>query len=144
MLEEMKHPPMVDETPKVEQSTEIVRAKPAPLPTDPIEIELRDERAKKRPLKEHVKVHVKVLLAEDQRFRDLVDACYPEDAVEGSLDADDFVAAMHVREFAQKQGDTHVAEQPISKMRTALKRALGDMRFARFQRREDAEANSQS
>jgi hypothetical protein len=65
------------------------------------------------------------VLWEDQEYRKYFNAAYNDQAVEGSLDADDFMAVSMIRAKAREMGIQSVATAQIHKLTIALHRVAG-------------------
>jgi len=72
----------------------------------------------------------------NESYRKLLDAVYPEMAVEGSLVADDFEAARMIRNEASEIGSAYVASQKLDTLRKALGVVLRRYSISRKERRE--------
>lgn len=73
----------------------------------------------------------------DERMRSLMAPVHPEDSVEGSLDADDYAAALRIRELALEYFWLDaIYEANLAQLKTALKRWMASCNIARWQRRK--------
>ena len=77
----------------------------------------------------------RVLVNEDPEYRAYLRATYDAHAVEGSLAADNVLAAMIIRERAKKIGSTEVAEEKLAIINLALGVVLRRYKASRKQRR---------
>jgi hypothetical protein len=59
-------------------------------------------------------------LVQNERYRKLLEAVWDEDAVEGSLAADNYLAAAMIRESAEKKGVADVANKKLATISKAL------------------------
>ena len=75
------------------------------------------------------------LVNEDPEYRRLLRATYDAHAVEGSLAADNILAAMRIRKKAQDNGSAEVAEEKLAIINLALGVVLRRYRMSRKQRR---------
>lgn len=75
-------------------------------------------------------------LYENEEYQSLLEAVFPEQALEGSLIADDFEAARMIRERARDNGDGYVAKQKLDTIRKALAVVLRRYGISRKERRE--------
>ncbi|MCB1773569.1 MAG: hypothetical protein KDI88_08120 [Gammaproteobacteria bacterium] len=75
-------------------------------------------------------------LWENAAYQALLDAVYPEQAIEGSLFADDFEAARMIREAAKKKGNAYVAGQKLETLRKSLSVVLRRYGISRKERRD--------
>lgn len=75
-----------------------------------------------------------------EEIESLLEAGWSEDAVEGSLDADDFTAAVMIRSHARENPDRfpHVASMTVARVKMGMKRAMSETGIARWQRRVEA------
>lgn len=88
-----------------------------------------------RTLNDHVE-SIHLSLYEDAEYQQLIDAVYPEQAVEGSLIADDLEAARMIREKARAIGDLTVANQKLATLVKSLGVVLRRFGIGRKERRE--------
>jgi len=79
-----------------------------------------------------------VRLWEDKTFSKLVEAVYDSEAVEGSLDIDDVMAAQYIRATASKTGNKEVGEAKLDTIRLAMRTVLRRYRQSRAERRDGA------
>jgi hypothetical protein len=77
----------------------------------------------------------RVLVNESERYRSLLRATYDAHAVEGSLAADNVLAAMMIREKAKQIGSTEVAAEKLAIINLALGVVLRRYKMSRKQRR---------
>jgi hypothetical protein len=78
--------------------------------------------------------------AECERYLSLLNAVHNQDAVEGSLRADTYTAAMVLREFSRKNGVIAVADAPLEKVAKAQGVFLRRYGLSRRERRKSVEA----
>lgn len=71
-----------------------------------------------------------------EEYRILLDAVYVEQAVEGSLIADDFLAATMIRKHAKETGNKYVAGQKLDTIRKCLGVVLRRFGISRKERRD--------
>jgi hypothetical protein len=108
-------------TPDVEKPAEKpaaqLKPRPAPLPAKINQWErfIKQERT----LNDMVEEIHRLLVDESEDYRNYLEAVYDEDAVEGSLAADNTMAAMMIREKAQTQG-SEVAHKKLATISKAL------------------------
>jgi hypothetical protein len=76
-------------------------------------------------------IHIK--LWEREEYRQALEAVYDEDAVEGSLAADNFVAATMIREYARKNGVVAV-DKKLATIVKALNVVMRRFNVSRSQR----------
>jgi len=103
-----------------DSSNELVRPRPAALPASTGEMIAQRKIAQRRTLNDHVET-IHLQLYENAEYQRLLDAVYDEDAVEGSLSADNLLAAQMIRECAKQNGrDPYVAEKKLATLSKAL------------------------
>ena len=78
----------------------------------------------------------RILVDESKRYRALLLTTYDAHAVEGSLVADDIMAAQMLRYKAIELRDTEIAEQKLATILLALKVVLRRYHASRKQRRD--------
>ena len=78
---------------------------------------------------------VHLALYADKQYQDFLYAVYDEQAVEGSLAADNFKAAELIREKAKKMGYEELARQKLATIDKALRVVLRRYGFSRKERR---------
>ena len=78
----------------------------------------------------------RILTNEDAKYRAYLRATYDAHAVEGSLAADNVLAAIMIRERASKIGSTEVAEEKLAIINLALGVVLRRYHASRKQRRD--------
>ena len=74
---------------------------------------------RERTLNDHVD-DAHVVLWSDANYRRALEAVYDEDAVEGSLAADNFIAANLIREYARKSKNAYLEEKKLATIVKAL------------------------
>jgi hypothetical protein len=77
----------------------------------------------------------RILVNESLRYRTLLDAVYDEDAVEGSLSADNILAAGEIREKAKTMTGNEVAGKKLATIAKALNIVLRRYKQSRKERR---------
>jgi hypothetical protein len=106
---------------------------PSPLPATTSQFLERRKLKAERTLNDHVEtIHLK--LYDDPTYHSFLEAVYDEQAVEGSLAADNIEAARMIREKASKDGDLVVTRQKyatISKSLSVVLRRYGASRKER-------------
>jgi hypothetical protein len=104
-----------------------------PLPT---RIEEWERHVKaERTLNDMIEDLHRILVDEDPKYRAYLRAVYDAHAVEGSLSADNILAAMIIREKAKAIGYTEVAEEKLAIINLALGVVLRRYKASRKQRR---------
>lgn len=78
---------------------------------------------------------VHIALVENEKYLRFLEAVYNEQAVEGSLDADNHEAARMIREKAEKMGYSELAREKLATISKALKIVLRRYDFDRNTRR---------
>lgn len=76
------------------------------------------------------------ILVENERYRALLRAVYDAHAVEGSLAADNVLAAMMIREKAKEIGSTEIVEEKLAVISMSLGVVLRRYKSSRKQRRQ--------
>jgi hypothetical protein len=126
-------------TPRTKQEgtmaqAEVLRRAPPPLPTTTQDLLAQRRLKAKRTINDLVE-DVIVRLWEDKAFMKYVDAVYDSDTVEGSMEIDDTMAAIMIRETAKKMGSEELAEKKLDvivhAMRVVLRRYGQDRRERR-------------
>ena len=112
----------------------VTRPVAPPLP-DRIEDWVRHLKAE-RTLNDLVEDIHRILVNEDDKYRAYLRATYDAHAVEGSLAADNVLAAMMIREKAKEIGSTEVAEEKLAIINLALGVVLRRYHASRKQRRD--------
>lgn len=100
---------------------EIIRPRPPSLPTTREEMIAQRKSEMHRTLNDHVE-DIHLALYTDPDYQRLLDAVYDEDAVEGSLAADNLEAATMIRDYARKdKRNPYVGD----KKKATISKALG-------------------
>lgn len=107
------------------------QAPPLPEKIENWERQIKAERT----LNDMVEDIHRVLTNESAQYRAYLRATYDAHAVEGSLAADNVLAAMMIREKAVKMGSTEVAEEKLAIINLALGVVLRRYNKSRKQRR---------
>lgn len=95
---------------------------------------------RKRPMKTTLNDQVEtihVVLWENEKYRNFLDAVYSEQAVEGDLHIDDSEAARMIRDYAMDNGMLYVAEQKLGTLVKAMNVVMRRYRISRKERRLD-------
>ena len=101
-------------------NNEVVRPRPPALPANTTDMMAQRKTALRRTLNDHVET-IHLQLYEDAKYQRLLDAVYDEDAVEGSLSADNLLAAQMIRQHAEENNrDPYVAEKKLATLSKAL------------------------
>jgi hypothetical protein len=88
----------------------------------------------RRTINDHVE-DVHLLLVEREDYLDLITAIYPEQTVEGSIPADDIMAAQMIRRKAKEIGNAELQSQKLGAITRALNIVLRRFGFSRNERR---------
>ena len=98
---------------------------------------LMEQRKSKnqRTLNDHVEA-LHLSLYEDEEYQQFIEAVYSEQAVEGSLIADDLEAARMIRDKARSIGDMTVGKQKLATLVKAMNVVLRRFGISRKERRE--------
>ena len=98
----------------------LVRPRPPSLPATRQEMIAQRKGEMRRTLNDHVE-DAHLVLYDNEQYQRLLDAVYDEDAVEGSLAADNLEAARMIRDFARIDGrDPYVADKKLATLSKAL------------------------
>jgi hypothetical protein len=129
-------------------SQTITRSKPPALPATTADMLGQRKTELRRTLNDHVEtLHLR--LYENADYQRLLDAVYDEDAVEGSLAADNILAAQMIRDTAAAgNADLYVAEKKLATISKALSVVLRRYGMSRKERArmingESVEANGE-
>lgn len=115
-------------------SSEIVRQRPPALPATTTDMMAQRKHEMRRTLNDHVET-LHLQLYEDAAYQRLLDAVYDEDAVEGSLSADNLLAAQMIRDCARKDArDPYVGEKKLATLAKALSVVLRRYGMSRKER----------
>lgn len=124
--------PVSDET---ADNNSVSRRKPLPSPI-PARISMWERMIKQeRTLNDLIEDVHRVLVDENEKYRGYLYATYDEQAVEGSLSADNIKAAELIREKAVEVGNREVAQQKLATIVKALGVVLRRYNQSRKQRR---------
>jgi len=108
-----------------------LRPEPPPLPAKREDfIELI-----KRSLNDEVR-YLHPILMEDEQYRKYLTAIWPEGAVEGSLEIDDAMAAIMIRDYGRTNGIKSLAEANLASIRHSLRVVCNFYKMSRKQRRD--------
>lgn len=111
----------------------VLKKRPAPLPT---KIEGWQRQTKmQRTLNDLVEDIHRMLITESAEYRAFLDAVYDEDAVEGSLSADNTLAAMMIRNKAKTIAGNELTKKKLATISKALGVVLRRYHLSRKQRR---------
>ena len=99
---------------------QIGRARPTPLPATRQDMIAQRKGEMIRTLNDHVE-DAHLALYDNEQYQRFLDAVYDEDAVEGSLAADNLEAARMIREHAREGNrDAYVADKKLATLSKAL------------------------
>lgn len=113
--------------------TEEVARNVMPLPATVEEMLAQRRTVAGRTLNDYVEdLHVK--LWSTPAYQQVLDAVYDEDAVEGSLAADNLMAAQMLRDYARKQEIAQIANRKLATIVKALNIVLRRYRLSRKER----------
>lgn len=111
------------------------RAIARPLPATVADLIEQRKNKKSYSLNDMIEKHHIALYTNDD-YQSLLEAVHPEQALEGSLIADDFEAARMLREKARESGDGYVAKQKLDTIRKSLAVVLRRYGISRKERRD--------
>jgi hypothetical protein len=119
-------------------NTSVERRRPPPLPSTKEAWDAARHGAHERTLNDHVQdiYHILVTSPEyAETFARLLDAVYDEDAVEGSLSADNLLAAKMIRDYASEgHKDEYVEHKKLATISKSLGVVMRRYGVARSQR----------
>lgn len=95
-------------------------ARPTPLPTTTEGLLKLRKTVKTRTLNDYVE-ECHVAIWEDMEYQKAIEAVYDEDAIEGSLSADDFLAANLIRKYAKDHNIVFVRDKKLATIVKAMK-----------------------
>jgi hypothetical protein len=101
--------------------------RPEPLPATVEEFKARRLVPFTKPFLPAIEAYV-IKLYPDPLFRRLSEAAFPEDALEGSLPADNFARAMMLREAAREADDDQVGSADLAK----ISRTIGAVMMLKY------------
>jgi hypothetical protein len=119
--------------PSMAQATQL--RVPPPLPTTSQEWREHRKLKARRTINDLVE-DIVVRLWEDKDFLKFVDAVYDSDTVEGSMDIDDMMAAMMIRDLAKETGNDELAEKKLDVIVHAMRVVLRRYGQGRKERRD--------
>jgi hypothetical protein len=120
--------------------TEATQLKVAPpLPATRTDLLAGYKLKRRRSINDLVEEIVVKLWDNDEKFMKYVDAIYNEQAVEGSLDDDDTMAALIIRDTAERDKHAEVAAQNIRTIKLAMRVVLKRFGVSRPEREEMAQ-----
>jgi hypothetical protein len=110
--------------------------RPPALPSNVAELLTQRKGDLHRTLNDRVEALHLSLYDGDEHYKDLLYAVYDEQAVEGSLAADNILAAEVIRDKAKKTGDIEVGRQKLATIAKALGVVLRRYGTSRKERRD--------
>lgn len=111
-----------------------VKAIPPALPRT-TEGHLAHRKLKEQPSLHDIVEKVHITLVGDEKYLAFLNAVYDEQAIEGSLEADDHEAARMIRDKAQKLGISELSREKLATIRKSLGVVLRRYDFDRTTRR---------
>jgi hypothetical protein len=113
--------------------SEVARSNVVPLPATVEDMLAQRRTMAGRTLNDYVEdLHLKAWA--DPKYQQFLEAVYDEDAVEGSLSADNISAAQLLRELARKEAIVQVASRKLATIVKALNVVLKRYRMTRKER----------
>jgi hypothetical protein len=109
-----------------------------PLPATRTDLLAQYKLKRRRSINDLVEEIVVKLWDKNENFMKYVDAIYNEQAVEGSLDEDDTMAALIIRDVAEKDKHVEVAKQNLRTIKLAMRVCLRRFGVSRPEREEQA------
>lgn len=116
------------------QTTEQLRKAPPKLPATVADLLAGRTSELTKTLNDHVD-EVHTILWEQEDYRRLFEAVYDEQATEGSLSADNFLAAIRIRSWASKNGKSYIQNQKLATIVKSLNVVLRRYHISRTERR---------
>jgi len=120
------------------EATQLRPAAP-PLPATRADLLAGYKLKRKRSINDLVEEIIVKLWDHDEEFMKYVDAIYDEEAVEGSLEDDDTMAAQIIRNYAKKENHTEVAGKNLHTIKLAMRVGLRRFGIARPEREQQAQ-----
>jgi hypothetical protein len=121
----------------VETATQL-RPQPPPLPATKADLLAGYKLKRKRSINDLVEEIIVKLWDNDENFMKYAEAIYDSDAVEGSLEEDDTMAAQIIRNFAQKEDQAVVAAKNLRTIKLAMRVGFRRFGVARWEREQQA------
>lgn len=109
-----------------------------PLPASRQELLAGYKLKRRRTINDRVEEVIVKLWDVNEQFMKLVTAIYDSEAVEGSLEDDDMMAAIVIRDYAKKEGHVEVADQKVHTIKLAMRVGLRRFGVSRPEREEKA------
>lgn len=122
-----------------EEATELRRVTPPPLPATRADLLAGYKLKRKRSINDLVEEIIVKLWDVDDDFMKYVDAIYDSDAVEGSLEEDDTMAAQMIRNVARKDNNSEVSSKNLHTIKLAMRVGLRRFGIARPEREAQAQ-----
>jgi hypothetical protein len=119
----------------------IEKVRPIPLPSTVEDLVAARKIAQVKTLNDYVD-EVHEALWNDEEYRRLLESVYNEDAVEGSLIADDLLAAQMIREYARAKGITYLKDRKLATIVKSLNVVLRRYDFDRKARANTVSGHS--
>ena len=116
-----------------------LRPAPPPLPATRADLLAGYKLKRRRNINDLVEEIIVKLWDNDENFMKYVDAIYNEQAVEGSLDEDDTMAALIIRDVARKEKQMEVADKNLRTIKLAMRVGLRRFGVSRPERDEEAQ-----
>jgi hypothetical protein len=121
-----------------EEATQLRPAAP-PLPATRADLLAGYKLKRKRSINDLVEEVIVRLWDADEDFMKYVEAIYDEEAVEGSLEDDDTMAAQIIRNVAKKENLTEIASKNLHTIKLAMRVGLRRFGVARPEREQQAQ-----
>jgi hypothetical protein len=121
-----------------EEATQLRPTAP-PLPATRADLLAGYKLKRKRSINDLVEEVIVRLWDQNEEFMKYVDAIYDSDAIEGSLEEDDTMAAQIIRNVAKKENLTEVAAKNLHTIKLAMRVGLRRFGVARPEREEQAQ-----
>jgi hypothetical protein len=112
---------------------------PPPLPATRTALLAQYKLKRKRSINDLVEEIIVALWDNDEEFMKYINACWDSQAVEGSLDEDDTMAAQIIRNYAKNHNSAEVASQNLHTIKLAMRVGLRRFDIDRPTREEKAQ-----
>lgn len=110
-----------------------------PLPETRTDLLAQYKLRRRRSINDLVEEVIVKLWDNDEKFMKYVEAIYDSQAIEGSMDDDDVMAALIIRDTAKRDKHVEVADQNVHTIKLAMRVALRRFDLGRGQRYDLAE-----
>jgi len=123
---------------EISMSEALLKVAP-PLPETRTDLLAQYKLRRRRSINDLVEEVIVKLWDNDEKFMKYVEAIYDSQAIEGSMDDDDVMAALIIRDTAKRDKHVEVADQNVHTIKLAMRVALRRFDLGRGQRYDLAE-----